>query len=94
MPDDVMEIYAIVKGRVQGVGFRFFAERTAEKFSVNGWVRNLPNGDVEILGQGTKEQLEKFIAHIRQGPRSSMVVDIETVWRSPTRIYEYFSITY
>ena len=95
MPDDaIMEIHAIVKGWVQGVGFRFFAERSANQLGLTGWVRNLYNGEVEIVAQGTKENLEKYIIILQQGPRSARVKEGEAEWRTPTNEYENFSITY
>ena len=94
MPDEILEIRAVVRGRVQGVGFRFYAERCAEQLSLHGWVRNLYNEDVEILAQGTKAQLVDYIAKLWQGPRSAHVEDVEVHWQNPTQKYDYFSITY
>ena len=92
--EENLEIHAIVKGWVQGVGFRFFAERSANQLGIKGWVRNLYNGDVEILAQGSKDSLEKYISALQQGPRSARVKEVEVEWRNPTQKFEYFSITY
>ncbi len=94
MPEKTLEIRAVVKGWVQGVGFRFYAERCAEKLSVHGWVRNLSNGDVETLAQGSKDQLENYIAKLWEGPRSAQITDVEVHWQNPTRLYDSFFITY
>ena len=94
MTEDYQEIHALIRGRVQGVGYRFFAERCAEKHSIRGWVRNLPNNDVEVVAQGTKEQLEQFMSLLWQGPRSALVDDIDLEWRLPSKKYDFFSITY
>jgi len=59
----------VVSGRVQGVGFRAFAQHAARSIGVTGWARNLDDGDVEVHANGTKNQLDDFEARLRQGPR-------------------------
>jgi acylphosphatase len=70
---------ALVRGRVQGVGFRFFAERAARELGVKGWVRNLPDGSVETLVEGDDAAVEKYLERVRRGPLGSRVdaVDVE-----------------
>jgi len=63
----------LVKGRVQGVGFRFFVEREARVLGVAGWVRNNPDGAVEVLAVGTQEQHAALKARLHQGPRAARV---------------------
>lgn len=53
-------------GRVQGVGFRYTAQQIAARFVVAGTVRNLPGGDVELIAEGTAEEIERFLAEIDQ----------------------------
>jgi len=67
----------IVRGRVQGVGFRWFVEREAHVLGISGWVRNNPDGSVEVLGQGSRDQLLGFRSRLRQGPRAARVDDVE-----------------
>jgi acylphosphatase len=67
----------LVNGRVQGVGFRFFAEEAAACEGLHGWVQNLPDGRVEITAEGDAEALERFERRIRQGPRGARVEDVE-----------------
>jgi len=62
-----------VSGRVQGVGFRFFAERTAASLGVGGYVRNLYDGRVEVYAVGSAEQLDALKSALRRGPRMSAV---------------------
>ncbi len=62
-----------VSGRVQGVGFRFFAERTAASLSVGGYVRNLYDGRVEVYAIGSVEQLDALKNALRRGPRMAAV---------------------
>ncbi len=63
----------LVRGRVQGVGFRWFVEAEARTLGVNGWVRNTPDGCVEVLAAGSREQLAALRARLQQGPRASRV---------------------
>jgi acylphosphatase len=62
-----------VRGRVQGVGFRFFTRRLAEKFDLCGWVRNAGDGCVELEVEGEPDALESFIDRLREGPSSSHI---------------------
>ncbi len=67
----------VVRGRVQGVGFRWFVEREASTLGVAGWVRNNFDGSVEVLAMGTREQLAALRARLREGPRAARVDDVE-----------------
>lgn len=64
---------AVVSGRVQGVGFRFFAERAARELGVCGWVRNLPDGSVETVAEGEEDAVSRYLSRLKAGPRSSRV---------------------
>jgi acylphosphatase len=75
----------IVSGRVQGVGFRYFASDIAARENVNGWVRNLPDGRVEIEAEGDAESLVRFERGVRQGPRGGRVDAVEVSERDPGR---------
>ena len=63
----------VVRGRVQGVGFRFFVEREAHMLGVAGWVRNNSDGSVEVLAMGSREQLMGLRSRLREGPRAARV---------------------
>ena len=67
----------VVRGRVQGVGFRWFVEREAHVLGVSGWVRNNADGSVEVLAQGTRDQVLGLRSRLRQGPRAARVDDVE-----------------
>jgi acylphosphatase len=67
----------VVRGRVQGVGFRWFVEREAHVLAVTGWVRNNADGSVEVLAQGTRDQLLGLRSRLRQGPRAARVDEVE-----------------
>jgi acylphosphatase len=67
----------LIKGRVQGVGFRWFVHREAAEIGLRGWVRNLAEGHVEVLATGDAEQLAELKAALSKGSRGSRVDDIE-----------------
>ena len=67
----------LVRGRVQGVGFRWFVEREARLLGVAGWVRNNTDGAVEVLAQGSREQLSNLRVRLLQGPRAARVDDVD-----------------
>jgi acylphosphatase len=67
----------LVRGRVQGVGFRWFVEREAHMLGVAGWVRNNHDGSVEVLAQGTRDQLSGLHSRLREGPRAARVDAVE-----------------
>jgi acylphosphatase len=73
----MIRFYLKVSGRVQGVGFRYFAEDAARGLSVTGWVRNMPDGRVEAEVQGEAQELKDFFSELRKGPVLSRVKDIE-----------------
>ncbi|MEP6471896.1 MAG: acylphosphatase [Acidobacteriota bacterium] len=77
---------------MQGVGFRFFAERAAKKAGVAGWVRNLPDGRVETVVEGSDDAVERYLAELRKGPFGSQVTDVAVEERSPGN-FESFEIT-
>jgi acylphosphatase len=67
----------LVRGRVQGVGFRWFVEREAHILGIAGWVRNNHDGGVEVLAQGTRDQLAGLHSRLREGPRAARVDSVE-----------------
>ena len=67
----------LVRGRVQGVGFRWFVESEARTLGISGWVRNNADSSVEVLAMGTREQLAALRSRLRQGPRAARVDDVQ-----------------
>jgi acylphosphatase len=66
----------VLKGRVQGVGFRFFAERAAGTEGIHGWIANREDGAVEVFAEGEAESLTRFERRLRQGPPAARVDDV------------------
>ncbi len=87
-------VHLLVKGRVQGVGFRFFASRTANSLGLKGFVRNLPDGRVEIVAEGPKETLEKLIGQVRDGPITASIENVAVQWEQETAEFESFEIKF
>ena len=67
----------LIRGLVQGVGFRFFTERAARHLGLRGYVRNLPDGRVEAVVGGPDEDVDAFIAQVRQGPAAGRVDQVD-----------------
>jgi acylphosphatase len=82
----------IVSGEVQGVGFRFFAQRAAARHQVSGYVRNLENGDVESLAEGDARAVEGFKNDLLAGPTFAKVEHIEETVLEPSGLYSSFRI--
>ena len=74
----------LVRGRVQGVGFRWFVEREAHMLQIAGWVRNNPDGTVEVLAQGTRAQLAGLHSRLREGPRAARVDEVDVSDADPS----------
>ncbi|MGB3830820.1 MAG: acylphosphatase [Mesorhizobium sp.] len=81
-----------VTGRVQGVGFRYWAVEEAEALGLSGWVRNEPDGSVAALLAGPGEAVEEMLGLLRQGPHGAVVDDIETEPAEPDEAPEDFRI--
>jgi acylphosphatase len=82
----------IVRGRVQGVGFRWFVEREAHMLGIAGWVRNNHDGSVEVLAQGTRDQLSGLHGRLREGPRAARVDAVEVSDATPAQGLNSFRI--
>jgi acylphosphatase len=82
----------VVRGRVQGVGFRWFVEREAHMLKIAGWVRNNADGTVEVLAQGTRDQLTGLHSRLRQGPRAARVDGVEVTDVPPSANLSSFRI--
>ena len=81
--------YAHVCGRVQGVGFRYSTIMEARRMGVNGWVRNAPNGDVEIWAEGQPEKLTQFFTWLHRGPQYAQVDSVEKEDKEPKGYHNF-----
>lgn len=85
-------LHAVVQGRVQGVGFRYFVSETASHLQLTGICRNLRNGDVEVIAEGEQGALEALEVALKRGPSSSRVDKLHSVWLPPTGEFRVFSV--
>lgn len=83
----------MVMGRVQGVFFRATTQREARRLALTGWVRNRPDGSVEVVAEGDDDTLRDFVGWVQRGPSSARVDRVETRWRSYTGDFTDFRIT-
>jgi acylphosphatase len=87
-------IRGTVSGRVQGVGFRYTTRGLAQELGVAGWVRNLPNGAVEVWAQGPNEAVAGILRFLEQGPPGAAVGSAEFDHVDPDPALEDFTIRY
>jgi acylphosphatase len=85
-------LHAIIEGRVQGVGFRYFVLDTANELGITGWVRNRYDQTVEVTAEGEREDLEKLLIALRKGPRGSLVTDVKPEWHEYQGDISRFSV--
>lgn len=80
---EVVQALAVVDGRVQGVYYRASTQEQARALGLRGWVRNLPDGRVELRAQGTRGRVEALLAWCRKGPPSARVASVDVDWEAP-----------
>ena len=83
---------AVVRGRVQGVGFRFFVKAEALLHGVKGFARNLPDGSVEVVAEGAREKLENLLNALKRGPPTARVDKVSKRFSPVTSGFSGFSI--
>lgn len=90
----MVRAHILVSGLVQGVFFRFHTTKKANEFNVYGWVRNLRDGKVEIVCEGTEESVKKLVAWCKKGPEGAHVKTAHVTWEEYTGDFETFQISY
>jgi acylphosphatase len=86
------KVHLRIEGRVQGVFFRASTMDKARELGLTGWVRNNPDGSVEIVAEGPTEDVEKLVAWSYHGPRHAVVNNVDVDWEPPLDEYRDFSI--
>lgn len=94
LDQSVKSVNMIIKGRVQGVSFRAWTEAEAKKLNISGWVKNLDNGDVEIVAEGNETNLHKFINLCKHGPGAARVENIQIKWEKFSGEFSDFEVVY
>lgn len=87
-------VHLLISGEVQGVFFRANTRRAANELGVKGWVRNLPNGMVEVVAEGRKPTLDRLIEYCRKGPDGAGVENIEIKWEESKNEFRSFDVRF
>jgi len=91
-PDQNARVHLHIKGRVQGVGFRFSTVDEARRLTVTGWVRNTYEGDVELVAEGLRDRLQQLTAWCHAGPGGALVTEVEEQWLPYAGEFDAFRI--
>ncbi len=94
MGRELVRVHVFIDGFVQGVAFRFFAEKHANRLSLTGWVRNLADGRVEVLAEGPAAEIETFLDRLREGPRMARVDRFDVRREKATAEFHDFHIDF
>ena len=87
-------IHVFYSGRVQGVGFRFTTERVALSLGIMGWVKNLPDGRVEVVSEGEEAKLVLFLEKIKNGPMKPYIRGVEVAWQKAKGEFDDFGLRF
>ncbi|MBK7451331.1 MAG: acylphosphatase [Anaerolineales bacterium] len=92
-PNEIIRAHIWVKGRVQGVGFRAHVEYHARKVGgITGWVRNVGYDTVEAVAEGSRENIERFLEKMKEGPRASRVDESRVEYEDVTGEFSEFGV--
>ena len=94
MGSDLVRVRVFASGRVQGVAYRFFAEKYAARMGITGWARNLQDGRVEVLAEGSGENIEAFLERLREGPRLARVENVVVRREASTGEFRDFQVVF
>jgi len=87
-------LQAVVRGRVQGVSFRYYTQRRAQELGLTGYVCNNWDGTVEVVAEGPRAALESLLSFLRVGPRAAFVTQVEVSWLPATGGFHRFEVRY
>ena len=87
-----LRLTAIVRGYVQGVGYRFFVQRHASALGLRGYVRNRPDGTVEVVAEGPRADLERLLVDLERGPYGAEIADVDATWSPAAGTFSGFQI--
>ena len=88
----IKQVHFVVSGVVQGVFFRASAQNSARKLQLSGFVKNLPDGSVEVVAEGEEVLLNRFIEWCRKGPPGARVENVSVSWKDPENRFNGFGI--
>lgn len=83
-----------VSGIVQGVGYRYFVRNAAMSLGLSGYVRNVPDGTVEVVAEGARSEVNALVAELRMGPRHATVRGVDVEWQEPQKDFKGFDYAF
>lgn len=89
-----VRLHAIVRGRVQGVNFRYYTIETARRLGLKGWVANRRDGTVETVAEGDRDAVEDLLEFLHRGSPAARVQDVDAKWQTPTNEFEGFQVRF
>ena len=87
-------LHAVVHGRVQGVNFRYYTRREASSLRLVGYVRNQPDGTVEVVAEGPRPALDRLLSFLRVGPSAAFVTQVDSEWSAGQGAFDRFEVRY
>jgi acylphosphatase len=94
MGKEIVRVRVLAGGRVQGVAYRFYAEKYAGLLGITGWIRNLPDGRVEVLAEGAAGSVETFLDRLREGPSLARVETFDVRREPPEGEFRDFRVVF
>ncbi len=91
-PEDQVRVHLTIEVQVQGVFFRTSTLQEAKRLSVKGWVRNCPDGSVEVVAEGSRKKIVEMIQWCHQGPARAQVRNVQLQWEDHKESFKNFSI--
>jgi acylphosphatase len=91
---EMARLRAKIHGIVQGVNFRYYTRLKAQELGIKGWVRNNPDGTVEVDAEGEKEALSRLLEFLHRGPPSAVVTKVEAEWLPFQGLYDSFKVRF
>lgn len=91
---DLARLHAVVYGDVQGVNYRASTRRQAQSLGVAGWVRNLPDGSVEVVAEGARPRVQQLLHWLHTGPSAARVHDVRATWHPAAGEFTQFTVRF
>lgn len=92
--EKIERLHALIDGRVQGVGFRYFVLDKAHALNLTGWVRNINYDQVEVKAEGSREDLEKLLKFLHRGPAAAAVTSVDFSFENATGEFDHFTVAF
>ena len=87
-----IRIHAFVSGLVQGISYRYYTKQFADKLGLKGWVKNLPDGRVEVIAEGNEKEINEMIKFLENGPEDAKILDLEIKKEEYKGEFKHFDI--